>query len=193
MLDKAIKDSIENLNKLQSDKIAMQAVDRAIVEIVKALSDGKPVMVCGNGGSASDALHITGELVSKFKFDRPAMNVICLNANVSVLTAWSNDKNFETVFARQVEAHAKEGAILWGLSTSGNSKNVLAAFEMARRYGVKTIAMTGEGGGQMRDVSDILIATPGKDAPSAQNIHVMLYHYMCEEIERLMLDKDRLP
>jgi len=192
MLGKAIKDSIENLNKLQSDEVAMQAVDRAIVEIVQALSDGKPVMVCGNGGSAADALHITGELVSKFKVDRPAMNVICLNANVSVLTAWSNDKDFGTVFARQVEAHAKEGAVLWGLSTSGDSKNVLEAFEMARRYGVRTVAMTGEGGGQLLELSDILIATPGKDAPSTQNIHVMLYHYMCEEIERLMLDKNKL-
>lgn len=189
MLHETIDTTIENLKKLKADGALISAVDEAIAQIVEALVSGKPLMVCGNGGSAADALHITGELVGRFNFNRPAMNVICLNANVTVLTAWSNDVGFESVFSRQVEAHAQTGAVLWGLSTSGNSPNVLAAFEMARQHGVRTIGMTGEGGGKLRNLSDILIASPGKDAPSSQNIHVMLYHYMCQEIERIVLEK----
>jgi D-sedoheptulose 7-phosphate isomerase len=188
MLHETIDTTVENLNKLKSDGALIRAVDEAIAQIVEALVAGKPLMVCGNGGSAADALHITGELVGRFNFNRAAMNVICLNANVTVITAWSNDVGFESVFSRQVEAHAQPGAVLWGLSTSGNSPNVLSAFEMARRKGVHTIGMTGESGGKLRDLSDILIASPGKDAPSSQNIHVMLYHYMCQEIERLVLE-----
>jgi D-sedoheptulose 7-phosphate isomerase len=189
MLHETIDTTIENLNKLKADGALIRAVDKAIEQIVEALVAGKPLMVCGNGGSAADALHITGELVGRFNFNRAAMNVICLNANVTVLTAWSNDVGFESVFSRQVEAHAQPGAVLWGLSTSGNSPNVLSAFEMARQHGVHTVGMTGEGGGKLRDLSDILIASPGSDAPSSQNIHVMLYHYMCQEIERLVLKK----
>ena len=189
MLHETIDTTIENLKKLKADDALISAVDEAITQIVEALVARKPLMVCGNGGSAADALHITGELVGRFNFNRPAMNVICLNANVTVLTAWSNDIGFESVFSRQVEAHAQTGAVLWGLSTSGNSPNVLAAFEMAQQHGVRTIGMTGEGGGKLRNLSDILIASPGKDAPSSQNIHVMLYHYMCQEIERIVLEK----
>lgn len=173
--------------QLQNDKIVQEAVNNAIELISEALAAGKPLLVCGNGGSAADALHISGELVGRFNFDRPAMNVVCLNANVTVLTAWSNDIDFESVFSRQVEAHAQEGAVLWGLSTSGNSKNVIAAFDSAKRHGLKTIAMTGAGGGQLGKLADVLIASPGNDAPSAQNIHVMLYHYMCQEIESAVL------
>lgn len=189
MLHETIDTTIENLNKLRANGALIRAVDEAIAQIVETLITGKPLMVCGNGGSAADALHITGELVGRFNFNRAAMNVICLNANVTVLTAWSNDVGFESVFSRQVEAHAQPGAVLWGLSTSGNSPNVLSAFEMARQHGVHTVGMTGEGGGKLRDLSDILIASPGSDAPSSQNIHVMLYHYMCQEIERLVLER----
>jgi D-sedoheptulose 7-phosphate isomerase len=189
MLHETINTTIENLNKLKADEALIRAVDEAIAQIVEALVARKPLMVCGNGGSAADALHITGELVGRFNFNRTAMNVICLNANVTVLTAWSNDVGFESVFSRQVEAHAQPGAVLWGLSTSGNSPNVLSAFEMARQHGVHTVGMTGESGGKLRNLSDILIASPGKDTPSSQNIHVMIYHYMCQEIERLVLER----
>jgi D-sedoheptulose 7-phosphate isomerase len=189
MLHETIDTTIENLNKLKSDGALIDTVDKAIAQIVEALVSGKPLMVCGNGGSSADALHITGELVGRFNLNRPAMNVICLNANVTILTAWANDVGFESVFSRQVEAHAQTGAVLWGLSTSGNSPNMLAAFEVARQHGVRTIGMTGEGGGKLRNLSDILIASPGKDAPSSQNMHVMLYHYMCQEIERMVLKK----
>lgn len=187
MLSKTIQSTIDNLELLQSDQALLDQIEDAIVVLVEALRSKKPVLVFGNGGSAADAMHISGELVSKFRLHRSALNVICLNTNMTVLTAWSNDMNFETVFSRQVEAHAQAGAVLWGLSTSGNSPNVVSAMKIAKELGLKTIGMTGSDGGTLRALSDVLIATPGSDAPSAQNVHVVVYHYMCEEIERLLV------
>jgi D-sedoheptulose 7-phosphate isomerase len=186
MLNQSIKSSIENLELLQSDHDLLARIEQAIQLVVKALRANKPVLVFGNGGSAADAMHISGELVGKFRFERAALNVICLNTNMTVLTAGSNDARFETVFRRHVEAHAQEGSVLWGLSTSGNSPNVVSAFGLARERGLKSIAMTGSDGGRLRDLTDVLIASPGSDAPSSQNVHVVIYHYMCEEIERLL-------
>lgn len=186
MLLKALQSSIDNLKLLQSDEELLDRIEEAIALIVEALRSNKPVLVFGNGGSAADAMHISGELVAKFRLDRPALNVICLNTNMTVLTAWSNDVTYESVFSRQVEAHAQEGSVLWGLSTSGNSPNVLSAFQLAKERGLKTIAMTGFDGGQLGKIADLLIASPGTDAPSAQNVHLVVYHYMCEEIERLV-------
>lgn len=186
MLSKTIQATVDNLVLLQADKEKMNSIEEAIEVLVKALSTNKPVLVFGNGGSAADAMHISGELVGKFRLQRTALNVICLNTNMTVMTAWSNDVDFETVFARQVEAHAQEGAVLWGLSTSGNSPNVVSAIKVAKKLGLKTIGMTGLDGGTLRAISDVLIATPGHDAPSVQNVHVVVYHYMCEKIERLL-------
>jgi D-sedoheptulose 7-phosphate isomerase len=161
----------------------------AVVEVVvKALAAGKPLLVCGNGGSASDAMHITGELVGRFLIERRALKAICLADNPAVLTAWSNDYSYETVFARQVEAYGEEGAVLLGISTSGNSANVVAAFEKAREMGVITVALTGEGGGRMAPVSDYLLAVPSRVTPLIQQLHICLYHYLCMAIERRMAE-----
>ena len=160
------------------------AVEAAIESLVRAVADKKPILVCGNGGSASDALHISGELVGRFLIERPALDVVCLNANVSVLTAWSNDYDYASVFARQVEAHGREGGVLWGLSTSGNSANVVSAFEVAKRTGMRTLALTGEGGGRLAALTDVLIDVPSRSTPRIQEMHLPIYHYICEEIER---------
>ena len=161
----------------------------AVVEVVvRALAAGKPLLVCGNGGSASDAMHITGELVGRFLIERRALKAICLADNPAVLTAWSNDYSYETVFARQVEAYGEPGAVLLGISTSGNSANVVAAFEKAREMGVVTVAMTGEGGGRMASVSDHLLAVPSRVTPLIQQLHICLYHYLCMAIERRMVE-----
>ena len=160
-----------------------------VVEVVvRALAAGKPLLVCGNGGSASDAMHITGELVGRFLVERRALKAICLADNPAVLTAWSNDYSYETVFARQVEAYGEPGAVLLGISTSGNSANVVAAFEKAREMGVVTVAMTGEGGGRMAPVSDYLLAVPSRVTPLIQQLHICLYHYLCMAIERRMVE-----
>lgn len=155
----------------------------ALETITGALRAGKPLLVCGNGGSASDAMHITGELVGRFLLERRALNAICLASNPSVLTAWANDYNFETIFSRQVEAYGSPGSVLLGISTSGNSKNVIAAFEQARALDMKTIALTGEGGGRLAALSDYLFAVPSRSTPLIQQAHLCLYHYLCQSIE----------
>ena len=158
-------------------------VEPAIEAITSVLREHKPLLVCGNGGSASDAMHITGELVGRFLRERKAINCICLSSNSSVLTAWANDYSYETVFARQVEAYGQRGGALLGLSTSGNSLNVIRAFEVARQLGLVTIGLTGEGGGKLAAVSDILIDVPERSTPIVQQLHLCLYHYMCQRIE----------
>ena len=173
---------IEKTSQLIDDEKLM-----AVVEVVvRALGAGKPLLVCGNGGSAADAMHITGELVGRFLVERRALKAICLADNPAVLTAWSNDYSYETVFARQVEAYGEPGAVLLGISTSGNSANVVAAFEKAREMGVTTVAMTGEGGGRMASVSDHLLAVPSRITPLIQQLHICLYHYLCMAIEQRM-------
>jgi D-sedoheptulose 7-phosphate isomerase len=157
--------------------------EKTIKAIVQLLSAGKPLLVCGNGGSASDAMHITGELVGRFLKERRALNCICLSSNPSVLTAWSNDYSYDTVFARQVEAYGKEGGAILAISTSGNSRIISEAFRTARGMAMTTIGLTGEGGGKMAEWSDILIDVPSCSTPMIQQVHICLYHYICEKIE----------
>jgi D-sedoheptulose 7-phosphate isomerase len=173
-----------------TDAVSPDVMEGAIDAIVSALSAGHSLLVCGNGGSAADAMHITGELVARFLKDRRAFRAICLSDNPVVLTAWSNDIAFETVFARQVEAYGGEGAVLLGLSTSGTSRNVVAAFEQARRMGMRTIALTGEGGGTLGPLSDFLLAVPSRSTPLIQQVHLCLYHYLCEHVERRLAAPD---
>jgi len=162
-------------------------VEAAVAILVGALAERRPVLVCGNGGSAADALHIAGELVGRFLLDRPAYPVIALNANPSVLTAWANDVSYETVFSRQVEAHGREGGVVWGISTSGNSANVIAALETARKLGMATIGLTGAGGGRMATLCDALLAVPSSATPRIQEVHLCLYHFICAEVERRLV------
>ena len=169
-----------------AQRIDDEGMNAVVQAVVQALTAGKPLLVCGNGGSAADAMHITGELVGRFLIERRALKVICLADNPSVLTAWSNDYSYETVFARQVEAYGEPGAVLLGISTSGNSANVVAAFQKAREMGVITIALTGEGGGRLAEVSDHLLAVPSRQTPLIQQLHVCLYHYLCMAIEKAM-------
>jgi len=158
-------------------------IDEAIDVVIDALSTQHALLVCGNGGSAADAMHITGELVGRFLRDRRALNCICLSADPTILTAWANDVSFNSVFARQVEAYGQPGAVLLGISTSGNSINVIGAFEVARAMGMTTIALTGAGGGKLADLAEILIDVPSSSTPLVQQVHICLYHYLCEQVE----------
>jgi D-sedoheptulose 7-phosphate isomerase len=169
--------------------VPQPAVEAAVDAIVRALSAGKPLLVCGNGGSACDAMHITGELVARFLHERRALKAICLSSNPAVMTAWSNDYGFATATARQVEAYGEPGAALLGISTSGNSENIVAAFRRAREMGMVTIALTGEGG-EMAALADCLLAVPSRHTPLIQQVHVCIYHYLCQEIERRMMESD---
>ena len=168
--------------RLQHSPIA-ERIEAALELIVPALEAGRPLLVCGNGGSASDALHISGELVGRFLSERKALNVICLSANVSVLTAWANDYDYESVFERQVEAHGANGGVLLALSTSGNSRNVVKALTAARNLGVGTIGLTGKGGGAMARLCDVLMDVPSTSTPTIQEMHIVVYHYLCQRIE----------
>lgn len=170
-----------------ADLIAQSVMNAAIDSVVDALSGGKPLLVCGNGGSAADAMHITCELVGRFLEKRRALRAICLSGNPAVLTAWSNDYSFDTVYARQVEAYGGKGAVLLGISTSGTSPNVVAAFRQARSMNMRTIALTGEGGGALAPLADHLLAVPSRHTPLIQQAHLCLYHYLCMQIEERMM------
>lgn len=159
------------------------AVDRAIACIATALGGDRPLLVCGNGGSAADAMHIAGELVGRFLKERRALNCIALGADPAVTTAWSNDYSYDTLYARQVEGYGRQGGVLLGISTSGNSANVLKAAEAAKAKGMTVIGLTGQGGGKLAGLCDILIAAPSRHTPQIQQIHACLYHYICEQVE----------
>lgn len=174
------------------DYPGLTRVDEAVGAIVSSLRAGNTMMVCGNGGSASDAMHITGELVGRFLKERRALKCICLSSNASVLTAWANDYSFDTVFARQVEAYGGTGSVLLGISTSGNSRNVVEAFKTAQQQGTLTIGLTGRSGGQLAQHCDILIDVPSQHTPHIQQAHICLYHYICASIEsEMMLSGDK--
>jgi len=166
---------------LEEGSANIVAATNAIIDSIKA---GGAIYVFGNGGSAADAQHIVAELVGKFYRLRQAFKAQAFTTNTSILTAWSNDVSYDTIFSRQLEAWGKKGDIAWGISTSGNSPNVVEAFKKARELGVTTIGMTGMGGGAMEELSDVLIAVPSKDTPRIQETHETIYHAVCELVEK---------
>ncbi len=165
------------------DRDLSEPMRRAEDAVVQALGAGKPLLICGNGGSASDAIHIAGELVGRFLKERKAYNVIALPANAAVVTAWGNDYGFDTIFSRQVEAHGVEGGVLLAISTSGNSPSILLAAEQARAMGMVVIGMTGDTGGKLAPLCDILLNVPSTSTPIIQQGHICLYHHLCEVVE----------
>ena len=179
-----ILDHISLLNGILINEGLFMDIEKSINLLSSVIEKNLPILVFGNGGSASDALHITGELVGRFLKERKPVNIICLNSNVSVITAWANDYDYNTVFARQIEAHAKKGGVCWGISTSGNSLNVIEAFEIAKKLGMKTISLTGHDGGKLKYLSDFNINVPSKETPRIQEVHLLIYHYICEKIEQ---------
>jgi len=159
------------------------AFDAAVEAICAALSAGKPLLVCGNGGSMADAQHIAGELVARFLINRKALPVIALGANVATLTAWANDVDFGGVFAREVEAFGAEGGVLLAISTSGNSANVMAAVAQAKAMGMTTVALTGGSGGKMADACAIAICPRIQGTPTIQELHTPIFHHLCALVE----------
>jgi D-sedoheptulose 7-phosphate isomerase len=158
-------------------------VTQAAALIVEAYRQGRGVFIFGNGGSAADAQHIAGELVGRFLKERRALKAEALSTNTSILTALGNDYGFETIFARQLEANASKGDVAIGLTTSGNSANVVAALAKARQMGLATIAFTGQGGGKCAALADVLVDAPSKETPRIQECHVVAYHVLCELVE----------
>lgn len=147
------------------------------------LTAGQKILFCGNGGSAADAQHLAAELIGRFQKERRSLAAVALTTDTSILTAVANDYGYEEVFARQVEGLGRSGDVLIGISTSGNSKNVVKAVEKARDIGMHTIAFTGEGGGKLSSLCDITLAVPSKVTARIQEMHILVGHIICELVE----------
>ena len=159
-------------------------IDQAAQLWIDAISNGGKVIFCGNGGSAADAQHLAAELMGRFMFDRDPLPALSLTVDTSALTAIGNDYGYEKVFSRQLRGIARSGDVLLGMSTSGNSANVLHAFETARAMNVRTIGLTGEGGGKMAALSDVLIAVPHHMTSHIQEAHIIIGHLICAITEQ---------
>ena len=155
-----------------------------------ALRAGRKVLICGNGGSAADSQHLAAELVGRFSRERRALPAVALTTDTSVLTAIANDFGFDRVFARQVEAHGQPGDVLIGISTSGGSRDVLAAVEAARERGLVTIGLTGRDGGGLGRAVDVHVNVPSQSTARAQEVHATILHVLCDLVEQELVDAD---
>jgi D-sedoheptulose 7-phosphate isomerase len=186
MLDKIkhiISESVAVKNKVLQDESIIKTVEAVANRIVDALQHGNRIYFCGNGGSAADAQHLAAEFSGRFYTDRDALPAEALHCNTSYLTAVANDYSYDVVYARLIKGIGIKGDVLVGLSTSGNSGNIVKAFEVAREKGIITIGFTGEGGGKMRELSDYLLNVPSKDTPRIQESHILLGHIVCQLVE----------
>lgn len=171
---------------LQATKAMAADIARAGAIIQQALSSGHKILFCGNGGSAADAQHLAAEIVGRFQKERRPYPAIALTVDTSILTAVANDYGYDTVFSRQVLALGNAGDVLVGISTSGNSANVVAAIAAARQKGMQVIGMTAIGGGKMKDRCDLCLAVPAKTTARAQEMHILIGHILCEIAEETM-------
>lgn len=178
-----IRESIEIKSRILEDEAIITQVCEASEMIKSSLKNGGKVLFCGNGGSASDSLHLTGEIVGRFQKERKGMAAISLNADVATMTAIANDYGYDTVFSRAVEGLMKPEDVIVGISTSGNSENVYQAIMKAEEIGGKSISMLGKTGGKIKDVSDISIIVPSDCTARIQESHIMIGHIICELIE----------
>ena len=182
-IQEAITQSIEVKEALLRDTNLLQRVQQAAELIEQSLRSGGKIHFCGNGGSAADAQHLAAELSGRFYFDRPPLNAEALHCNTSYLTAVGNDYGYEHIFARLLRGVAHRGDVLVGISTSGNSRNILEAYKVCQEMGVHTISLTGKTGGQMAAHGGLLLNVPSTDTPRIQESHIMLGHIICELVE----------
>lgn len=188
-ISQSISDSIAPKQAILNNPDFLSHIQQAAEMITESLRQGGKIHFCGNGGSAADAQHLAAELSGRFYFDRPPLNAEALHCNTSYLTAVGNDYGYDLIFSRLLRGTAKAGDVIVGISTSGNSKNILKAFEAAKEMDVKIIAMTGETGGTMKDYADILLNVPSIDTPRIQESHIMIGHIVCELVETAMFGK----
>jgi len=178
-----INESIKIKQALMGDIHLIAQIDTVVKVITTAFQNGNSVYFAGNGGSAADAQHLAAEFSGRFYKDRKALPSEALHCNTSYLTAVANDYSYEVIYARLIEGITKPGDILVGISTSGNSGNIVKAFEMAKTKQVVTIGFTGEKGGKMKEISDYLINVPSNDTPRIQESHILVGHIICELVE----------
>ncbi len=180
-----IQSSIDVKTKICHDEKLLQTVTDCVNIIVKTFENGYKVLFCGNGGSASDAQHLAAEFSGRFYTDRDALPAEALHCNTSYLTAVANDYSYDVIYSRLIKGIGNAGDVLIGLSTSGNSKNIVNAFETARQKGMITIAFTGASGGKLKNLSNYLINIPSNDTPRIQESHITLGHIICQLVEEI--------
>jgi D-sedoheptulose 7-phosphate isomerase len=185
-IEKCMKSAAENYTSVFQNDNLKTSIQQIVAKSVTAFQSDKKMLFCGNGGSASDAQHIAAELSGRFYTDRPPLYAEALHVNSSFMTAVANDYGYEATYARMVEAAGKKGDILVGISTSGNSPNVVKAIQKANELGMTTVGFTGKNGGAMKDICDIMICTPSDDTPRVQEVHILVGHIICQLIEQEM-------
>jgi D-sedoheptulose 7-phosphate isomerase len=182
-IHKIIQASIDVKLQVLANKELQKTIGHCVETIVTAFKNGNKVLFCGNGGSAADAQHLAAEFSGRFYTDREALPAEALHVNTSYMTAVANDYSYDVVYSRMVQGIGKKGDVLVGLSTSGNSTNIVKAFETAREKGMITIGFTGATGGRMKNISDLLINVPSTDTPRIQESHILLGHIICQLVE----------
>ncbi len=184
-IKKIIQESINVKESILNDDRLLLAVNDAVNVIVNAFEKGNKVLFCGNGGSASDAQHLAAEFSGRFYTDRDALPAEALHCNTSYITAVANDYSYDVIYSRLIKGIGKPGDVLVGLSTSGNSKNIVNAFDEAKAKGMITISFTGSTGGKLKKLSDVLINIPSDDTPRIQEGHITLGHIICQFVEEI--------
>ncbi|EAI0840545.1 SIS domain-containing protein [Campylobacter jejuni] len=182
-------DSILVKEQILKDENLITLIKNASLEVIKAYKNGNKTLLAGNGGSAADAQHIAGEFVSRFYFDRPGIASIALSTDTSILTAISNDYGYENLFARQVQAQGVKGDVFIGISTSGNSKNILKALEFCKQKEIISIGLSGASGGAMNELCDYCIKVPSTCTPRIQEAHILIGHIICAIVEEELFGK----
>jgi len=183
-LHNEISASIETKQRILNDEALLKAIADTATACVEAYRRGNKTLLAGNGGSAADAQHIAAELVGRYGFDRPSIPSLALTTDTSNLTAIGNDYGYDKVFSRQLEGMGVKGDIFFGISTSGNSVNVINAFESAKAKGIMTVALVGRDGGKMAQMADIAIIVPSDATPRIQESHILIGHILCDVIEK---------
>jgi len=186
-----IEESISAKKAFLEDEGLINALAEAVDAVHHSIASGSKLLIAGNGGSAADAQHFAGEFVGKYKHDREAYPAIALTTDTSIITAWSNDHDFDSVFSRKLEALGSEGDVFVAISTSGNSKNIFQALETAKNKGLKTISLLGRGGGSAKGIADIDIIIPSDNTPRIQEVHILLIHIISEEVERRLVEASK--
>ena len=185
-INKCIASSVESHTRVLKDVNLQENIEKIVKKSIAAFKSDKKMLLCGNGGSASDAQHIAAELSGRFYSDRPPLYAEALHVNSSYITAVANDYGYESTYARMVEAAGREGDVFVGISTSGNSPNVVKAMKKAKEIGMLTVGFTGKDGGKMKDICDIMICVPSVDTPRIQEAHILIGHIICQLIEKEM-------
>ncbi|HOS15908.1 MAG TPA: D-sedoheptulose 7-phosphate isomerase [Bacteroidales bacterium] len=184
--EKSIQESINVKQNLLQDADLLHRIEETITICVNSLKNGRKIFFCGNGGSAADAQHLAAELSGRFYFDRPPLASEALHCNTSYLTAVGNDYGFDYVYSRLLQANGKQGDVVIGLSTSGNSENIIQAFQTANEMHITAIAITGKEGGKLKNYADLLLNVPSNDTPRIQESHILIGHIICEYIEKII-------